>query len=138
MDGQGIDRRLIALILVLTLTSAARAGYEVTDLGVLAPGTSQAAAVNQGGTVVGTSSTASGVSQAFAYDPGTGTLGDLGGISGGPSFATALNTDGRTSRRRRDQARGRANARPRKFALGAGDRPGDDAGMDRQRRDGHQ
>ena len=68
-------------------------GYSITDLGTLGGTSSEAAAVNNPGDVVGSSTTAAGVSHAFLYR--NGLMFDLGTLPGGSaSQATAINDRG--------------------------------------------
>ena len=91
---KGLGFALIGLVMVCAVGRAS-AGitpqYTLTDLGVL-PGTasSYAAAINDSGQVVGTSSP-SGPSQAFLYSGGN--LQDLGG-GGTSNYATGINASG--------------------------------------------
>ncbi len=85
---------LVAFLLSLTATSTARAGYQITDLGILGGGMSQGAAISDAGLATGTSSFGSGVSQAFLYNPTTGQVASLGGVSGGSSYGKAINAGG--------------------------------------------
>jgi len=68
-------------------------GYSITDLGTLGGTSSEAAGVNNPGEVVGSSTTAAGVSHAFLYR--NGLMFDLGTLPGGSaSQATAINDRG--------------------------------------------
>lgn len=91
MEGHVGFRRLIVLALLSTVTSVARAGYEITDLGVLSggAGSSQGSAVSPAGLVTGTTTTGSGETHGFLYNPATGGLTDLG-----PGAGVAVNTGG--------------------------------------------
>ena len=67
--------------------------YAVTDIGTLGGDTSEAAALNNLGDVVGAAATASGVSHAFLYR--NAEMFDLGTLPGGSvSYATGINDRG--------------------------------------------
>jgi len=82
-----------SLVTTATLDGQARAlpAYSMTDLGTLGGASSEAAAVNLFGDVVGTSTTAAGESRAFLYR--NGTMIDLGTLPGGTSSAATAVTD---------------------------------------------
>lgn len=67
--------------------------YSVTDLGTLGGASSEASAINTVGEVVGSSTTAAGVSHAFLYR--SGQMFDLGTLPGGTaSYGVAINDNG--------------------------------------------
>jgi probable HAF family extracellular repeat protein len=77
------------------------AGGTMASIGVLAPSattpSSEAADINASGTIVGQSNLETGAvdaTHAFSYDPGTGTMTDLGTLGGTSSSAFAINDAG--------------------------------------------
>ena len=72
--------------------AVAAAVYTVKDLGTLGGPSSQANAINNLGSIVGTSSLSSGVVHAFIYRAGV--MRDLGALAGGWSQANAINDAG--------------------------------------------
>src|SRR5207247_7702747 len=84
----------LSIASVATLSGLAvaqrRAAYSITDIGTLGGDSSEAAAVNSLGDVVGAATTSAGASHAFLRR--NGQMFDLGTLPGGStSYATAIN-----------------------------------------------
>ncbi len=82
---------VVAILGWVASSSFAGQTYLITDLGNLGGGSASAAAINESNQVVGTSSVAAGVFDAFLFSGGA--MRDLGNFGGG-STATALNDRG--------------------------------------------
>jgi len=84
----------LALVAALLLASRAWATptYSLIDLGTLGGSSSAAWAINEGGQVVGSAATTTGVQHAFLYT--NGVMVDLGTLGGATSFAYGVNRAG--------------------------------------------
>jgi probable HAF family extracellular repeat protein len=85
--------RLTFAVPLLLAAPAAQAAYIVTDLGTLGGNYSYAYSINDSGQVVGESDMPGGITHAFSYTPGGGTV-DLGTLGGTDSYAYSVNNNG--------------------------------------------
>ena len=99
-----------ASFILLMAMPGPRFGYDVTDLGTLGGGGSEAR-INNNGQVVGGASRRANQHHAFLWSPGTGTK-DLGAFGGGNSLACSVNDSGQVvgiaepeSKENKDRAR---------------------------------
>ncbi len=95
MNGFGKWRWLIVVAIIVVAPGGARAGYEITDLGVLPNGgnVSGGTGLNLAGDVVGTAESGTGIAMPFVYNAdGLQALSTL--VKGLPSYGVAINDGG--------------------------------------------